>query len=219
MDTRAVAGYAASWTTEGTSGEMTVTEQEWLACGDPTAMLKSLRHRASDRQYRLFAVACARDELARAQAGQGCFNFGDELGPGRTELLWDTARGYGAAVLAAESAADGGPQQHFSHWYVGWAGEAGDIAYAALGHDPDGLVTIPSERIAATVRRYTNHPAVYLRDIFGNPFRPITISPAVLVWNDSTVVRLAQAAYEERHLPEGTLDNGRLAVLADARDR
>jgi hypothetical protein len=25
-----------------------------------------------------------------------------------------------------------------------------------------------------------------------------------------------QAAYEERHLPSGTLDNGRLAVLADA---
>jgi hypothetical protein len=30
------------------------------------------------------------------------------------------------------------------------------------------------------------------------------------------VVRLAQAAYEERHLPAGTLDDGRLAVLADA---
>ena len=41
-------------------------------------------------------------------------------------------------------------------------------------------------------------------------------SAAVLAWNDATVVRLAQAAYEERHLPAGTLDNGRLAVLADA---
>ena len=39
---------------------------------------------------------------------------------------------------------------------------------------------------------------------------------AVLAWNDSTVVRLAQAAYEERHLPAGTLDSGRHAVLADA---
>jgi hypothetical protein len=37
-----------------------------------------------------------------------------------------------------------------------------------------------------------------------------------LSWNDSTVVRLAQAAYEERCLPGGELDNGRLAVLADA---
>ena len=33
---------------------------------------------------------------------------------------------------------------------------------------------------------------------------------------DATVVRLAQAAYDERHLPAGTLDPSRLAVLADA---
>ena len=55
-----------------------------------------------------------------------------------------------------------------------------------------------------------------LRDIFGNPFRPVTLDPAVLAWNDSTVVRLAQAAYDERQMPEGLFDNSRLAVLADA---
>jgi hypothetical protein len=55
-----------------------------------------------------------------------------------------------------------------------------------------------------------------LRDIFGNPFRRIHISPAWLSWNDGIVPRLAQAAYEDRILPAGTLDNARLAVLADA---
>ena len=30
------------------------------------------------------------------------------------------------------------------------------------------------------------------------------------------MVRLAQAAYDQRHMPGGTLDDGRLAVLADA---
>jgi hypothetical protein len=30
------------------------------------------------------------------------------------------------------------------------------------------------------------------------------------------VVRLAESAYDERQLPAGTLDNGLLAVLADA---
>jgi hypothetical protein len=55
-----------------------------------------------------------------------------------------------------------------------------------------------------------------IHDIFGNPFRAATLSPAVLAWNDGLVVRLAQSAYDERQLPEGTLDNGRLAILADA---
>jgi hypothetical protein len=42
------------------------------------------------------------------------------------------------------------------------------------------------------------------------------LPPAVLDWNDRTVPRLAEATYEQRQLPEGTLDNVRLAILADA---
>jgi hypothetical protein len=62
-----------------------------------------------------------------------------------------------------------------------------------------------------------NRPLVeFLHDIFRNPFRPVTINPAALAWNDAIIVRLAQAAYERRHLPAGTLDNARLAILADA---
>jgi hypothetical protein len=197
------------WDLHVVGGSM--TEGEWLACSDPTAMLGFLHFRASDRQYRLFAVACARDELARAEAGQGCFNFGDELGAGRTEFFWHPVHGYEAAVLAAESAADGGPspKQRYPLWYVCYPtnpGEVALIAYAALGHDPDDLVTVPAERIAATVRRYTNHPAVYLRDIFGNPFRPVAFSPA---WRTDTTVALARQIYEER-------DFSAMPILADA---
>jgi hypothetical protein len=42
------------------------------------------------------------------------------------------------------------------------------------------------------------------------------LSPALLAWNDGTVTRIAQGVYEGRKLPEGTLDNSRLAILADA---
>ena len=52
-----------------------------------------------------------------------------------------------------------------------------------------------------------------LREIVGNPFRPVALDPA---WRTPSVVSLAQAAYEERILPGGTLDSERLAVLADA---
>jgi hypothetical protein len=52
-----------------------------------------------------------------------------------------------------------------------------------------------------------------LRDLFGNPFRSAVLDPA---WRAPDAVALAQAAYDERHLPAGTLDADRLAVLADA---
>ena len=56
-----------------------------------------------------------------------------------------------------------------------------------------------------------------IRDIFGNPFRPLPhLHPSVLAWNDATVRRIAEGIHEERRMPEGTLDTGRLAILADA---
>ncbi len=58
--------------------------------------------------------------------------------------------------------------------------------------------------------------ASLLRDIFGNPFRPVTLNSAVLAWNDATVVRIARGASDERYLPNGELELNRLAVLADA---
>jgi hypothetical protein len=55
--------------------------------------------------------------------------------------------------------------------------------------------------------------AQLLRDLFGNPFRQASIGSGSL---PLTVRLLAQAAYDERQLPEATLDPARLAVLADA---
>jgi hypothetical protein len=55
--------------------------------------------------------------------------------------------------------------------------------------------------------------AALVRDVFGNPFRAASLDPA---WLTPDVLSLAQAAYEERTLPAGTLDPARLALLADA---
>jgi hypothetical protein len=52
-----------------------------------------------------------------------------------------------------------------------------------------------------------------LRDIVGNPARRVAIDPACLT---DTVVSVAWAAYDERHLSDGSLDAACLAVLADA---
>jgi hypothetical protein len=52
-----------------------------------------------------------------------------------------------------------------------------------------------------------------LRDVLGNPYRPLAIHPP---WRTPTVLALAQAAYDDCKLPGGSLDPARLAVLADA---
>jgi hypothetical protein len=52
--------------------------------------------------------------------------------------------------------------------------------------------------------------------MFGNPFRTVALDSTWLLWKDGTVAQLARIAYEDRQLPEGTLDPARLAALADA---
>jgi hypothetical protein len=54
-----------------------------------------------------------------------------------------------------------------------------------------------------------------LRCVFGNPFRSLAVPHSWLTWDSGTVPRLARAVYDNR-TPAGTLDNDRLAVLADA---
>jgi hypothetical protein len=56
-------------------------------------------------------------------------------------------------------------------------------------------------------------PTHELEELFGNPFRPVSLAPA---WLTPTVLKLAQAAYDNRLLPSGQLDNTGLAILADA---
>src|SRR4051794_12637068 len=48
-----------------------------------------------------------------------------------------------------------------------------------------------------------------LRDIFGNPFCPITVERAILAWNHGTIPKIAQAIYDDRAFD-------RLPILADA---
>src|SRR5262249_18128215 len=59
--------------------------------------------------------------------------------------------------------------------------------------------------------------STFVRDIFGNPLRPLQpLAPSLMTWNDGLIPRLASASYESRSLPSGHLDRHRLAVLADA---
>jgi hypothetical protein len=67
-----------------------------------------------------------------------------------------------------------------------------------------------SERWLTACKAEKEEESVLLRDIFGNPFRPLpAIDPAWLTWSGGTVRKLAEAIYDERAFD-------RLPVLADA---
>src|SRR5262249_23004467 len=96
------------------------------------------------------------------------------------------------------------------------ARKAAGLTGAAVAVEVDGCIGEYGEcsnqaRSASTAEAIVQ--CDLMRDIFGNPFRPITINPA---WQTPTVLALATAAYDNRTLPAGTLEPARLSVLADA---
>jgi hypothetical protein len=179
-----------------------MTEAEWLACADPKAMLVFLRDgtQVSDRKLRLFTVACCRsvwhqlpDECSR-QAVQVGEQYADGLTTDEERnVAWDAIRIRKKRTIDKQ-----------------------DFELAADLRDTEGPVYDNMRRQWFTVPivagRYKD---IFLRDIFGNPFHPSPPLPSAAS-NDRTIPRLAQAIYEDRKMPEGTLDNGRLAILADA---
>jgi hypothetical protein len=55
----------------------------------------------------------------------------------------------------------------------------------------------------------TGAQAALLRDVFGNPFRRVTLAPAWLSWRDGTTAKIARALYQDRAFE-------RLPIVADA---
>ncbi len=62
-----------------------------------------------------------------------------------------------------------------------------------------------------TGKGVTDYPYLceLLRDIFGNPFRPIAVNPSWLTWSGGSVVKLAETIYHDRVFE-------RVPILADA---
>jgi hypothetical protein len=175
-----------------------MTEAEWLGATDPWSLLTMLPQPVSDRKLRLFVAAVHR-------------------------RLWHLLSGLERRVPdAAEQFLEGKISQ-----------EQFDAAYRDNPLFPGDdraprPEEYPVERALAEVEYVTeygydaNGPALVaaqadlVRDVFGNPLRPLTFDPAWRTWNGGVIPRLAQAIYDERGMPEGVLDTHRLGELADA---
>jgi hypothetical protein len=81
---------------------------------------------------------------------------------------------------------------------------------------PPWITGLPEGYFAPELKGEAAAQVALLLDLFGNPFRSVTIASSTLVWNGGICVRLSRAIYEERSLPAGILNNAQLAILADA---
>jgi hypothetical protein len=211
-----------------------MTEQEWLACTDPTAMLDVLRkkRKASQRKLRLFAVACWRRAWSYFVPQEG-----REVFPEAAEIAEKFADGQATAAdrRAAYKAADAVLDTDYLEDYAAVmtalhsAWKAADQA-ALLSREFFGKLASDKawsegasdqaqwlQRVQARAEE-AREQARLLHDIVNNPVRSSArLAPAVLAWNGGTVRRLARTIYEERRpWPAVTLDPACLAVLADA---
>jgi hypothetical protein len=213
-----------------------MTEAEWLACADSHRMLDFLRGWISERQLRLFAVACCRHiwPLLTDEQSRRAVVVAEQFADGMADE--DALRAAGAAASDALQAAGAAfspadprvgilAAVEYSAWDAARAAPTTAVQCAQpirgvfFGQDISwscaeaaAWEAIASDATAwdAAANAESAAQAALLRDLFGVlPFRPVSVNPDWLTWNGGTVAKLAQVIYEERRFQD-------LPILADA---
>jgi hypothetical protein len=194
-----------------------MTEQEWLACTGP--MLEFLRGKASDRKLRLFACACCRrfwNCLWSGRVGQEAIltaeRFADglatveELGASRWLVLGQLELHPGEPVFDPSYWACGRDIQEGAEKSAGYAANRSTISVDESADDFDA-------RCEERRVEESNVQASFLHDLFGPMlFNTMTFDPSWRTWHDSTVPKIAQTIYDDRHFQD-------LPILADALEK
>src|SRR5262245_51206221 len=197
-------------------GKKAMTEQEWLAGAIPAAMVSFLRQRrASERKLRLFGCACCRRvwHLLPNEASRKAVDVAERFADGLAKR-----KDLKTAEMACQEEANESTHNNPGETVVrlGTLMPAFWTSYNArcLVEGPQffDASQIPVREIAHEVEG--RGQIGLLHDIFGNPFHPVSLDPACRSWNGGILLKLAQAAYDERQLPTGHLDPARLTVLA-----
>jgi len=194
-----------------------VDETEWNELADPRQMLGLLTGIASDRKLRLFGAHCCQvlvdvldDRGLTALATAERFAEG-LCGPDELEQARSAANDAFCEFDDSHSWGPGGR--------LGW--ESAANAIESICHRDDLLTFLDGVCLESAVVSAVDQPpqlkramrrlallnqSRLLRDIFGNPFRPVEIDPR---WRTSDVVGLARAIYDDRGFE-------RMPILADA---
>jgi hypothetical protein len=182
-----------------------MTEAEWLAGDDPKRMVQFLHARVGDRKLRLFFVAVARsvwskferEDMRRAvEAGE---LHADGL------LTQDELRQHNMYSYVTDPT----PEQREWLGVIGSSADKWGLLKLALlcVFSARGFATLPRTPAYDDSLKITkqNQPPL-LREVFGNPFRPVAFAPE---WRTDTAVTLARQMYESR-------DFSAMPILADA---
>lgn len=164
---------------------------------DPVVVLRALADRADARRLRLFTCGCCRrnwDKLIDARSRQAV-ETGERFADG---LCTDADReaAHVSALVASRGCAPG-PETLLAMQAARCVARNLNVITAQM---TPAETTEPDEK---------SRQCDLLRDIFGNPFRPVRIDQTWKEWNDATVVHLARALYDERRFAD-------LPILADA---
>jgi hypothetical protein len=163
-----------------------MTEEEWLSGADLDAMLAFLDGRASERKLRLFAC-------------RYCRTVWKHITDRHTKGLIRLSEGK-ADTASSEAELSAMWHAHFARGFAcGGRRPTPVTVYCSVLRqvDPAADQTRPSRSEKAIS---------LLREIFGNPFRPVTFDPS---WRTSDVMLLARGIYDEKAFD-------RMPILADA---
>ncbi|QEG27365.1 hypothetical protein GobsT_21190 [Gemmata obscuriglobus] len=190
-----------------------MTEEEWLACNDPGALIPLSWERNQKRKVRLFGCACCRRiwELLIHPTSRSAVEIAERYAEGNAERS-ELDRAAEGARRASELAHNGG--EPFSSLVYARPGAYESAAHAAYTlarpSRPAGwpLMRETAEAASDAAGRVTERAEqiALVRDIFGNPFRPISLAPE---WRTPTAVALALRMYDARNFDA-------MPILADA---
>jgi hypothetical protein len=189
-----------------------LTAEKWAECEDVVQMVDHLYGKVSDRKLRLLGCACCRRVWGiYEQPARDAVEVAERLADGKAtkvecqkaesslkrtanvtgprEVVASSA--YRAAAHASRNAANDFASVLVPHPRYPW--EASE--YEQYRGECDSIL---AREIRANVS--------LVRDIFGNPFRPVKLNSD---WRTSTAVALAAQMYESR-------DFGAMPILADA---
>jgi hypothetical protein len=213
----------------------TMTEAEWLVSKDVKLMMMVAGARCSGRRFRLFAVGCCvrlwafldapvreavvtaegyadglvdDDQLAAAHAAATRLHDSRRLSLASPDVWTSDRELAGPAVAIYTTSCDRGLMLLVSEcmWRLRAAIAAFEASSASTRHQGSRREALMQKAGQAVAPDEVEGHASLLRDIFGNPFRPVTFSPS---WRTDTAVTLARTMYDSREFSA-------MPILADA---